>query len=445
MLQASSPSKVPFAQQITNLSLMNTAPKHHTYSLGVIGLAIELAGYACLGNRQVVKVLEVIAKHIHAAGKIPCYNTIRGWISKRGYYHLLHLRPHQRCPSTSWAIIIDVSIRVGGQRLLLVLGIDLNEYNFDRPLTFSDVRVLSLGLRHEKSWSAAVIKQHVEQQVTKYYKVAYMVSDSGPSIKLAAKLLGIVRIDDVSHAFARILKREYTKRSDFKLFIKKSTHVRRYNTINRDSHLRPPQLRGTARFMNVSPLIKWAVGMLEVLDKTGEVSYKGKIFTPRHRAKVKWLLDLRGFVTQMAATMATMDKISCLVKHHGLSLQTVAGAKISMENNQQSSLIEPKVYQQILDYFDAELASVAKLQLSAVICSTDIVESFFGKYKENVPKVANINSHALRIVSYGREIQDLAQVKEMMECTSLKQLREWRDSQLNQDRLLAENTEKEAA
>jgi len=444
MLQASSPVKRPSSLESFVPLDMNTSPKHHTYSLGLMALALDLASYASLGNRKVVEVLKVVSKYLGIFDQLPCYNTIRNWVAKRSYYHLcqLHSSPGS---STTWAIIVDVSIRVGGQRLLLVLGVNLDEYGFDRPLTYGDVRVLSLGLRHEKSWSGAAIKSHLKEQVLPHYSIAYLVSDSGPNIKLAARELGISRIDDISHAFARILKRQYNKRSDFELFVKKCTHLRRYNTINPDSHLRPPQLRGTARFMNIAPLIKWAVGMLEVLDNKGATHYKGKAFTTRHRTKVEWLIELRDFVNQLQATLEMTDKISQRVKHHGLSLQTVAWAKINLENSSQKSLIEQSVYLEIIDYLDGELATVQQLKLPVVICSTDIIESFFGKYKESIPKVAMVSSHALRIVTYGKEIQNMAQVKKMMECTNLEQLRIWRDQQLIQDRLLAENSTKQVA
>lgn len=444
MLQASSPVKLPSSPDSFFPINMSTSPKYHTYSLGIIALALDLASHAGLGNRKVVEVLKVLNKYLGTFDRLPSYNTVRDWVAKRGYYQLSELRCATG-PSATWAIIVDVSIRVGGQRLLLVLGVNLKEYNFDRPLAFSDVRVLSLGLRHEKSWSGAAIKSHLKKHVLKYYKVVYLVSDSGPGIKLAARELGLPRIDDVSHAFARILKREYNHRSDFEAFIKKCTHVRRYNTINPDSHLRPPQLRGTARFMNVAPLIKWATGMLEVLDHEGVTYYKGKSFTARHRAKVAWLLELRAFVGQLAATLKMTDKISQWIKCHGLSIQTVAWAKISLENNPQRSLINRSVYQEILGYLDGELIKVGQLELPTVICSTDVIESFFGKYKESIPKVAMVNSHTLRIVTYGQEIQSMAQVKKMMEYTNLKQLRLWRDQQLNQDQLLLGNCSKQVA
>jgi hypothetical protein len=49
------------------------------------------------------------------------------------------------------------------------------------------------------------------------------------------------------------------------------------------------------------------------------------------------------------------------------------------------------------------------------------------------------------IITYVHEIQNMAHVKKIMEYTNLKQLRLWRDRELNQDRLLAKDPKSKVA
>jgi len=239
-------------------------PKFHTYDLITIGLALDLASTG-LSNRAIPKVLKMIQRYVAVGFTVPSYGSVRNWVAKRGCY-LLDPLSRKESLDNDWCIIVDVSISIGAQRLLVVVGVDLSKYDHSLPLQLSDIEVLGLTTRTLEGWPAAAVAEYLEEQILAHYSVAYMVSDAGPNLKRAAQDLGLERIDDISHSIAASVKAAYTQLDGFEYFIKKCIHLRRYNGLNDFIGIRPPLLRGKARFMNISGLIYWANDMLCILE-----------------------------------------------------------------------------------------------------------------------------------------------------------------------------------
>jgi hypothetical protein len=61
-----------------------------------------------------------------------------------GYY-----RVHQEVEKSEelWLILIDESISLGNEKIILVLGMPLCKFSFEKSLNLSDLRVLSMEIR----------------------------------------------------------------------------------------------------------------------------------------------------------------------------------------------------------------------------------------------------------------------------------------------------------
>lgn len=92
------------------------------------------------GLRTVVKILEVFSEVLGKNfGKSPCYNTVENWIKKLG---LSVYQDDQPCKGKKFAMVMDESIAINGQKLLLALAIP-SEHQ-DRPVKHEDVTVLNM-------------------------------------------------------------------------------------------------------------------------------------------------------------------------------------------------------------------------------------------------------------------------------------------------------------
>lgn len=395
-------------------------PKHHSYSLIVIGLALDIAGLG-LSNRKVVEVLKVTQRFVTYGFTVPSYGSVRNWVAKRGCY-ILDPRSRKDALENDWCIIADVSISIGAQRLLVVLGVDLSKYDHSLPLCLEDIEVLGLTALTFDGWTAQRLTDYLAKHILAHYSVAYMVTDGGPNLIRAAKDLGLERIDDISHAVAKSVKSAYTQVDGFKDFMDACIHLRRYNGLNNFIGLRPPMLRGKARFMNVSCLIYWAKDMLDLMDGDVTTRYGKRPLSDQDRGKLNWLIKYKSMITNMSRELNLIETISRGLKAEGISKQSVRWAKKKLQHQAVQRFMQSKVRLDVCHYLDDQLAKCERLKRDSVICSTDIIESCFGIYKEERPKGQVVNYHTLRMASYGAGDLTAQRTLESMEAKTLNEV-----------------------
>ena len=162
------------------------------------------------GLRTVVKILEVFSEVLGKNfGKSPCYNTVENWIKKLG---LSVYQDDQPCKGKKFAMVMDESIAINGQKLLLALAIP-SEHQ-DRPVKHEDVTVLNMtvganfkGEDIENKISEVTISAGSEPQ--------YVISDNAHNLVRGILDSGYVHYADISHSMGVILKKVYEKQPDF--------------------------------------------------------------------------------------------------------------------------------------------------------------------------------------------------------------------------------------
>ena len=131
----------------------------------------------------------------------PCSNTIRLWVLKVGLYELT--RPKE--VANDWIIILDFSIQLGQDKVLLIYGIRESSHKFDKPLVCSDLKPLKILCR--PVWKKEDIKEVIETLKTELGTIIYAVSDNGSEIKRGLEMAEIKQIYDLTHALAKITER----------------------------------------------------------------------------------------------------------------------------------------------------------------------------------------------------------------------------------------------
>ncbi|MBK9247802.1 MAG: hypothetical protein IPM69_06705 [Ignavibacteria bacterium] len=56
-----------------------------------------------------------------------------------GYYRIQREQKSVRNPAEQWALVIDESITIGSEKILLVLGLELSTWQFTKSLSVEDV------------------------------------------------------------------------------------------------------------------------------------------------------------------------------------------------------------------------------------------------------------------------------------------------------------------
>lgn len=387
--------------------------KGHGYSLFMVELCVRICQYGGSSLRGCQHSLKCILLVLGLDLSCPSHVSVRNWVLKHGYYGWMKKTSQVDCAG-EWALIVDESVTVGAQRLLLVLGLDLSKWKFERPPCVEDVEVLHMEARSQ--WKGEEVGA-VLAQVGKSRQVVEVLSDRGPNLLKASYISGYLHVSDCSHVLAAILERHLAAREDFKALCHLAGELRRYWTTSRYAKWRPPKIRGKSRFLNIMPLVKWGQKMLQQ-----EQSLPAEVFQ-----KTEWLRHNRAFVEALNTLRDIARKLFGLLKTRGASAESLQKAKTLLgENNNE---IVQLVIADIKHYLK-KLSSALGHRITPLLCCSDIIETVFGKFKcrANLDAHTGISDLALIIPHFCGKTS-ATQVKAALENVQTKQIKNWKEQQ----------------
>ena len=320
------------------------------------------------GLRTVVKILEIFNEVLEGkCGKVPSYNTVENWMKKLG---LSTYENDSKPTDKKFACIIDESIMVNREKLLLILGIPAN--HLGRPIKHEDVTVI--GMKSSGGFKGDDIKQEIEKSIEGIgAKPEYIISDQAHNLTNGIKQSGLLHHIDISHAMGTCFKHAYGKQPDFMNFTALLGKIRLQYQLTDKAYLLPPNMRSIARFMNFHSWVDWGNKMLEGFDKLPEKMQEAYAF----------ILDYKELLVELKVAVCAVEYIEAVCKTEGFNLATCNKCKkyimqhvIGNANNRRAMLgIE------ILEYLKEHEAKLNASYESRNI-SSDIIESTFGVFKQ---------------------------------------------------------------
>lgn len=381
----------------------------HQYPVVMVWLCVHLYRCCRCSLRNCSEVIAGVALTMQINCRKPSASSIRNWIIKYGYYCY---EGSANSHSGKWTVIVDESVSIGQERLLLVLGLSLATWKFERAVAHQDVRVLHVSIA--SSWKADQIAR-VLKEISSGIEVAYCVSDKGNNIMGAIKELGWVHIYDCSHQWAKLMEHLYEDTPDFRGLMEQLGLLRRRWVLSRYSHLMPPQLRSKSRFMNIFPLIKWIEDIRRYWFKLEEDAKRSVQFLQTYEQIIDELIVLKQAVTQMAE----------LLKTKGISKATLKECACFLAPCKQG---RPAVFKKQLQAAWNDYKSLLKKTSARFLCCSDIIESYFGRFKERIRSNAMqpLTESVLMMAGWGGELTK-QKVKTAMSQVSMKQIYEWKN------------------
>jgi len=170
------------------------AAKHH-YSLKIIVLIISLYKYGGMSLRSCRHSLCYMFLCLGLSTKVPSHSSVRNWLCKCGMYRI----ENSPVVKGGYVVYIDESISFGSEKMLLILGVPLEQIPKDRSLSHEDMTILFVGASQE--WKA----EHIEEELVKVavkHPIEYVVSDRGNNLRKAYKLLDYIHIEDCTHVIS---------------------------------------------------------------------------------------------------------------------------------------------------------------------------------------------------------------------------------------------------
>ena len=356
---------------------------------------------------------------------IPCFNSVENWIKKSGYS--VYINPQLASTELEYGCIIDESIMVGNERMILNLGVKA-EKTTEKPLNYSDIEVL--GIHIDSNWNASKIVDVLKEDEKKMgKKPSYIISDNDTKLRKAISDYGVPHILDVGHTLAMLLKRVYDKETDFCNFFKQISKVKIKEVMSNCSYLLPPRQRTIARFMNLQDTIVWCDKIIKAFET----------FTEKEKQVYRFVVENRNLIYELHLVFECVKKILCNIKTAGLSYNSI-GAAITLINKELNSKSKrvAKFAVSAIDYLLKESVKIPNSD-ARFNASSDMIESVFGCYKFRKSKntLHGVTAYAL-IIPLTTKMKDSGKgmdtnFRANLEGVYMRDLHQWKKNKLTEN------------
>ncbi len=374
------------------------------------------AGFRCLSN------LWGIFQEALVWNEAPTHSIIRQWLMKLGLFKLQ--RTHLE---GEWMLVVDATIQMGPQKVLLVLGIRIDNLQKNYIPTYEDAEPLVMKI--VENCPGEVIEEVILEAKEKVGLVRGIVSDAGSEMKKGMRLLdesgqNSIHLFDIIHLISNLLKNDLKNDDDWLAFKQDTTHMTQVVKLSDLAHLAPPRLRSKERLMASVCLIKWGCNLLAYVDAL--VLHNNEV-----DPKVAWIFKYRKHLS-IWRQLHDLGEIALLLVHEQGYHQ-----EISTEWNKSIALI---------DFINPRTKSFAELikallqkeglkvpEGEHLLGSSVIIESSFGKFKqiEGHHASSGITTLVLALAAiFGKT--DNIELAEALKSVSRNDLKEWLDENLGQ-------------
>lgn len=391
---------------------------NYQYNLTQISMSIELKISSSIKFRGISKVFEIMEKYLGVFGLIPSHSSTILWMKKVGLYQLKNCREI----ANDWILIMDESIQIGKEKLLVILGIRESEVDWSRALNYTDMKPLLI--KSSESWSGDEISEEIELLKPDLGTAKYIVCDNASNLNNAKTKSCIEKIPDISHKIASILKAIYEKDSIFQECLKKVSEAKNLLQQSDLSYLTPPGRRSKSQYMNLYEIILWGRRILKYIRKKHDKEQKELL-----KLKLGFVKDYKYLIEEIYEITQVVKQIQKEVKTKGLNQKTIRKSKsllksLKTENGKKLGKELNKYFKDCFSAFDEK---------QNLICTSDIIESIFGKYKNfsSENKMAGITSLALCVASV--TVGNLSDIlKKVLESVKTTDVLQWTEDNIGE-------------
>ncbi len=353
-------------------------------------------------------VFVLIKEHLKFDSKTPTHTTVLKWVHKIGFYELTKKKEKAK----DWVIIIDESIQLGRDKLLVVFGIREKNIDFSRPLRFQDLTILKLIAK--PNWNGDLIAIELEALKKEIGTIKYAVADRGSDIRKGLRESKIPHIHDITHRIANILKKLYKDDIIFLDLKHKLAKTKRKYSLTDSAFMVPPHQKKKARYQNISTISNWCMKIINILKKN---EIEKELYE-----KLEWVLEYEDFINDLFQLNKIICNIESIFKKKGFSKSTYKDSLVILKELKSTpGMIFKEAFEEYLQEISDLFPSTKQL-----LITSDIIESAFGKYKNyvNLNPMAGITNLALCIAAFTSSLEDHDIIKSL-ETTTINDIKNW--------------------
>jgi hypothetical protein len=327
--------------------------------------------------RATSRVLDFVATALGLPFSAPAWTTGRMWLLRFGLAQLMAAKE----PADDWVWLIDHSVQIGKEKVLVILGIRLVDLPMpDRPLCADDLVLIDLvpmlnSTREE-------VGKRLEAAAERTSIPCAIVDDHAADLNGGVRIFQgdhpeTVEIYDIKHKAACLLKARLEKNPRWKAFAAEVARTRCAIQQTELGPLTPPASKPKARFMNLGEQLEWADRVLGLLDRA-LVEIPSWATPERLAEKLGWLVEFRGDLAEWRQWQTLVDQAVAVVGRAGLDEHTVAQVSEALPVVEAGT--EADRLAEELRGFVREQADLVKPG-ERLPGSTDVLESCFGRFK----------------------------------------------------------------
>jgi hypothetical protein len=356
--------------------------------------------------------------------KSPSINSGKSWMLKLGYYNLTK----ELTKADDWIYIIDHSIQMGKDKLLLILGIRAKDLPKKRALKYEDMELIDL--QPVRSSTGEVVYQQIKEASKRTSNPRAIVSDMGSDIRLGVKKfqeysVHTSHIYDLKHKIALLIKKlleennhwsEYKSIANFIVKKLQNTSLAGY---------RPPKQKEKARYMNIEGLVRWGEKILlkyDTLQKTENKTDEEMKLEGILEDVSKFKDDLEAW-NEMVIVFELIEKfmnINNLEANSYKKLKDLHGDELlKLKTDKAKALAN-----QILKFIKEQEKVCSKNE--RLLHSSQIIESIFGKLKF-IEREQSRSSFTSLILSVGAMVSKKTSsiIGEALEAVNVDMISKW--------------------
>ncbi|HEY2381503.1 MAG TPA: hypothetical protein VGK48_10035 [Terriglobia bacterium] len=327
----------PHAARVVEGELLwkDEEPKGGQYPAGLMTFWACLVIEAGVSLRGVERILLVLNETFGLRLPIPDWTTGRTWILRLGLWELRRPLP-KAGPGVRWGWVADHAVQIGTLKVLLVLGVRLEMLPKTGPwdpLQMQDMQLI--GLIPMSPSNAKAVDEALETLIARTGLPDVIVNDLGADLHGGVKRFcerhpETLEIYDAAHKGACLLKARLEKDEHWKKFQSLCGQTRVQVVQTELACVMPPRLRMKSRYMNLDPVLSWAVWAWGLLRESRAGRPPLDITAARMEEKLSWLDEFEEKLPEWLEWLEQIEAMLETVRQQGHSRETPALLKSRM-------------------------------------------------------------------------------------------------------------------
>lgn len=360
--------------------------------------------------------------------KIPHYTTLILQTLKLGLFRLNNVTKI----SSRFAVIIDHSIKIGKNKIFLVLRVPIDILKIkNKAICLSDCEVMGIKIR--ESWTGNDVSSYLKEIFDKYGIPVQIIRDGGKDlVKGLANLrddynLCFVDTSDIGHHFANIIKKRFKETVSYNNLLTFIGGLSKKMALTEIAHLMPPKLRTKGRYLGISRVVDWANNILRI--------FKAKNLDENVMNKLNEILGpikkYKSTIEKMVDEFTAINFVLEGLKNLGLTLDTLDASIFCLESIGPRSKIKNEMIDYLVKTYEDSI-----FMKTCVITSTDIIESIFGKLKYLIQNESmDIGRLALLLPCLCGKKVTLEEITNAMKEIQVSNIRNWQEKEIGKSLL----------